>query len=152
MSIPLIRNHFLDKRANTNKYYLVTYSSVLLTWTPGAHQKQQPQPDHPRWKSSPNPGSRTSWCHETILWELFFGLMGFEFWASCLCRCSSLWGNPPALFCVCCFMIKISWINCPGGLQSAIILISASWVCIFNWKKRHVGLKCMQRSMRRQWY
>jgi hypothetical protein len=68
-------------------------------------------------------------------WKLnrnfFFHLavLGFELKALCLLGIlSTTWGTLPNLFCVWYFQDKISWITCPAWLQTAVLLISASWV------------------------
>jgi hypothetical protein len=41
---------------------------------------------------------------------------------------STPWTTPPALFCDCFFQDRVSWTICLGWLQTAILLISTTWV------------------------
>jgi hypothetical protein len=46
------------------------------------------------------------------------------------------WATPPAFFCDMFFWDRVLWTICPGWLQTAILLISASWVT------RITGMRC----------
>jgi hypothetical protein len=106
----MAENHGLsvDKESHARLLILTKclWHSVGYCWpeTPRDHQILTPKA-----KNSSNPSwrSRTSWWHEENLWEVFFGILGFELRPSCLGRCSASWVNPPALFCEGVFKIRI---------------------------------------------
>jgi hypothetical protein len=78
-----------------------------------------------------NPFFRLEWTvwSSMALWSIYFL---WQYWYTVsvwvLGRCSTTWAPPPALFCVGYFWERVSPSICLGWPQTAILLISASWV------------------------